>query len=68
MCPFIRHDRRFSTSCNRNINSLKKKKKKKNVELSSDDLSEIDGVFSSHAVKGGWYFDTVPDEKLHLWG
>ena len=39
-----------------------------NVELSSDDLSEIDGVFSSHAVKGGWYFDTVPDEKLHLWG
>ena len=39
-----------------------------NVELSSDDLSEIDGVLSSHAVKGGRYFDTVPDEKLHLWG
>ena len=39
-----------------------------NVELSSDDLSEIDGVLSSHAVKGGRYFYTVPDEKLHLWG
>ena len=39
-----------------------------NVDLSSDDLNEIDGVLSSHAVKGGRYFDTVPDEKLHLWG
>ena len=39
-----------------------------NVELSSDDLSEIDRVLSSHAVKGGRYFDAVPDEKLGLWG
>ena len=39
-----------------------------NVELSSGDLSEIDGVLSSHAVKGGRYFDAVPDEKLGLWG
>jgi pyridoxine 4-dehydrogenase len=38
------------------------------VELSSEDLSEIDRVLSSHAVKGGRYVDTVPDEKLHLWG
>ena len=39
-----------------------------NVELSSGDLSEIDHVLSSHAVKGGRYVDAVPDEKLHLWG
>jgi len=39
-----------------------------NVELSDEDLSEIDRVLSSHAVKGGRYVDTVPDEKLHLWG
>jgi hypothetical protein len=38
------------------------------VELSSEDLSEIDRVLSSHAVKGGRYFDAVPDEKLNLWG
>lgn len=38
------------------------------VELSSEDLSEIDLVLSSHAVKGGRYVDAVPDEKLHLWG
>ena len=35
MCLFIRHDRRFSTSCNRNINSSKKKKKKEKKNLSS---------------------------------
>jgi pyridoxine 4-dehydrogenase len=39
-----------------------------NVELSDEDLSEIDRVLSSHAVKGGRYVDTVPDAKLHLWG
>ena len=38
------------------------------VELSSEELSEIDRVLSSHAVKGGRYVDTVSDEKLHLWG
>ena len=38
------------------------------VELSSEELSEIDHVLSSHAVKGGRYVDAVPDEKLHLWG
>jgi len=38
------------------------------VELSSEDLSEIDRVLSSHAVKGGRYIDAVPDEKLYLWG
>ncbi|KAF8264001.1 NADP-dependent oxidoreductase domain-containing protein [Lactarius quietus] len=38
------------------------------VELSSEELSEIDRVLSSHAVKGGRYIDTVPDEKLYLWG
>jgi len=38
-----------------------------NVELSSEDLSEIDRVLSSHTVKGGRYVDSVPDKKLGLW-
>jgi hypothetical protein len=38
------------------------------VELSSEEFSEINRVISSHEIKGGRYFDAVPDEKLGLWG
>ena len=38
------------------------------VELSSEDLAEIDKVLETHTVKGGRYVDAVPNEKLLLWG
>ncbi|KAI0294707.1 aldo/keto reductase [Multifurca ochricompacta] len=38
------------------------------VELSDEDLAEIDKALETHTVKGGRYVDTVPNEKLHLWG
>ncbi|KAI0260074.1 aldo/keto reductase [Gloeopeniophorella convolvens] len=37
------------------------------VELSDDDLAEIDQVLTTHTVKGGRYYDSLPDEKLGLW-
>jgi hypothetical protein len=38
------------------------------VELSEEDLAEIDKVLETHTIKGGRYVDTMSDEMLHLWG
>ncbi|THH16563.1 hypothetical protein EW146_g4111 [Bondarzewia mesenterica] len=38
------------------------------VELSPEELAEIDKVLQTHTVKGGRYIDEVPDEHLLLWG
>lgn len=38
------------------------------IELSPEELAEIDKVFETHTVKGSRFIDEIPDEKLHLWG
>lgn len=38
------------------------------IELSPEELTEIDNVFEIHTVKGSRYIDGIPNEKLHLWG
>ncbi|KAI0060339.1 aldo/keto reductase [Artomyces pyxidatus] len=39
-----------------------------NVELSAEELAEIDAVMDEHEVKGGRYVDEVPNTVLGLWG
>ncbi|TFY76051.1 hypothetical protein EWM64_g7959 [Hericium alpestre] len=36
------------------------------LELTPEDLAEVDAVREAHPVQGGRYFDEVPVEKLHL--
>jgi pyridoxine 4-dehydrogenase len=37
------------------------------IQLSQDELSEIEGLFNGDTIKGGRYYDNVPSAALHLW-
>lgn len=38
------------------------------IELSAEDLKEIEEVLEKHPVNGTRYVDGVPTERLRLWG